>query len=186
MRSIQAFGTKATGRQVLPADAPGFEEVALRACELVAAGDPRIGKVPGRGGRRVPTLARKVTRGPEDRLAQLVYQVPTGSDWRGAVLRIRAGGSGGGAYMGRGRRDGAARTKLASSVRSPKRLKTEHAAFRRAHPLARGYRHAAPREPFLRPARRSPQGTWRKATVIPLYLSAHAYVRESGATSPCT
>jgi hypothetical protein len=27
-------------------DAPDFEEAALRACELVAARDPRIGKVP--------------------------------------------------------------------------------------------------------------------------------------------
>ena len=47
MRSIQAFGNKVTGWQVLPADALDFEEAALRACELVLAGDPRIGKVPG-------------------------------------------------------------------------------------------------------------------------------------------
>ncbi|HXM45262.1 MAG TPA: hypothetical protein VN924_28765 [Bryobacteraceae bacterium] len=47
MRSIQAFGKEVTGWQVLPADAPDFEETALRACELVAARDPRIGKIPG-------------------------------------------------------------------------------------------------------------------------------------------
>jgi hypothetical protein len=47
MRSIQVFGTKVTGWQVLPADAPDFEEAALRACELIVAGDPRIGKAPG-------------------------------------------------------------------------------------------------------------------------------------------
>ena len=47
MRSIQVFGKKVTGWQVLPADATDFEEAALRACELVLAGDPRIGKVPG-------------------------------------------------------------------------------------------------------------------------------------------
>jgi len=47
MRSIQVFGKEVTGWQVLPADAPDFEEAALRACELVAARDPRIGKVPG-------------------------------------------------------------------------------------------------------------------------------------------
>ncbi|MFZ0822132.1 MAG: hypothetical protein WAM87_00620, partial [Terriglobales bacterium] len=52
MRSIKvlgknALGKKATGWQVLPADAPDFEEAALRACEFVLAGDPRIGKVPG-------------------------------------------------------------------------------------------------------------------------------------------
>jgi hypothetical protein len=32
---------------VLPTDADDFEEAALRACELVLAEDPRIGKVPG-------------------------------------------------------------------------------------------------------------------------------------------
>ena len=47
MRSIQVFRNKVTGWQVLPVDAPDFEEAALRACELVAARDPRIGKVPG-------------------------------------------------------------------------------------------------------------------------------------------
>jgi hypothetical protein len=47
MRSIQVFGKKVTGWQLLPADAKDFEETALRACELVLAGDPRIGKVRG-------------------------------------------------------------------------------------------------------------------------------------------
>jgi len=46
MRSIQIFRKKVTGWQVLPADAADFEEAALRACELVAARDARIGKVP--------------------------------------------------------------------------------------------------------------------------------------------
>jgi hypothetical protein len=47
MRSIQVLGKPVTGWQVLPCDAPDFESAALRACELVLAGDPRIGKVPG-------------------------------------------------------------------------------------------------------------------------------------------
>jgi hypothetical protein len=47
MRSIQVLGKPVTGWQVLPADALDFESDALRACELVLAGDPRIGKVPG-------------------------------------------------------------------------------------------------------------------------------------------
>jgi hypothetical protein len=47
MRSIGVLGKKVTGWQVLPVDAPDFEEAALRACELIVAGDPRIGKVPG-------------------------------------------------------------------------------------------------------------------------------------------
>ncbi len=46
MRSVQVFRKKVTGWQVLPVDAPDFEEAALRACELIVARDPRIGKVP--------------------------------------------------------------------------------------------------------------------------------------------
>jgi hypothetical protein len=46
MRSIQVLGGGVTGWQVLPADAQDFEAAALRACELVLARDPRIGKVP--------------------------------------------------------------------------------------------------------------------------------------------
>ena len=46
MRSIAVLGKKVTGWQVLPADAPDFEEAAQHACELVLARDPRIGKVP--------------------------------------------------------------------------------------------------------------------------------------------
>jgi len=48
LRSIQIFGKPITAWQILPADAPDFEEAALRACELIAARDPRIGKVPKR------------------------------------------------------------------------------------------------------------------------------------------
>jgi hypothetical protein len=47
MRSIGVLGKKVTGWQVLPAEASDFEEAALHACELILAGDPRIGKVPG-------------------------------------------------------------------------------------------------------------------------------------------
>ena len=47
MRSIRVLGKKVTGWQVLPADAPDFEQSSLRACELIVARDPRIGKVPG-------------------------------------------------------------------------------------------------------------------------------------------
>jgi hypothetical protein len=56
LRSIRLLGKSVTGWQVLPADAPDFEESALRACELVLARDPRIGKVPGQGKRRNPKL----------------------------------------------------------------------------------------------------------------------------------
>jgi hypothetical protein len=47
MRSIQVLAKKVTGWQLLPADAPDFEQAALRACDLIVNRDPRIGKVPG-------------------------------------------------------------------------------------------------------------------------------------------
>jgi hypothetical protein len=46
MRSIQLLGEKITSWQVLPSGSPDFEQSAMRACELVLAGDPRIGKIP--------------------------------------------------------------------------------------------------------------------------------------------
>jgi hypothetical protein len=57
MRSIKVLGKKVTGWQVLPSDAEDFEQAALHACELVLAGDPRIGKVPGA---RITHPSRKV------------------------------------------------------------------------------------------------------------------------------
>ena len=51
MRSIRVLGKPITGWQVLPADAPDFEEATMRACDLVLARDPRIGKVPGTRGK---------------------------------------------------------------------------------------------------------------------------------------
>ena len=64
MRSIEAFGTKVTGWQVLPVDAPDFEEAALRACELIIARDPRIGKVPGARRPSKPP-AKKAAKSPK-------------------------------------------------------------------------------------------------------------------------
>jgi len=46
MRSLQLFNTPVTHWQILPVDASDFEESAMRACELVIARDPRIGRVP--------------------------------------------------------------------------------------------------------------------------------------------
>lgn len=46
MRSIAVLGKGVTGWQLLPMDAPDFEESALHACDLVIRRDPRIGKVP--------------------------------------------------------------------------------------------------------------------------------------------
>lgn len=47
-----------TGWQNLPLDSPDFEEAVDRACRLVLRGDPRIGKVPDRRGKR-PAGSRK-------------------------------------------------------------------------------------------------------------------------------
>ena len=46
MRSVELLGEPVSNWQLLPTDAPDFEESAMRACELVIAGDPRIGRVP--------------------------------------------------------------------------------------------------------------------------------------------
>jgi hypothetical protein len=62
MRSIKVLRKKVTGWQVLPADAEDFEEAAQHACELVLAGDPRIGKVPGARRASRPG-ARKAAKG---------------------------------------------------------------------------------------------------------------------------
>src|ERR1700730_4518943 len=43
LRSIAVFGVGETGWQVLPIEAPGFEESVYRACALVRARDERIG-----------------------------------------------------------------------------------------------------------------------------------------------
>lgn len=46
LRSIQLFGPKPSGWQVLPVDAESFESDAFRLIDLVSARDPRIGKIP--------------------------------------------------------------------------------------------------------------------------------------------
>lgn len=61
MRSIRVFGKEPTQWQLLPADDPDFETAAMRACKLILARDPRIGRVPkGRSIRaRMPTRRRR-------------------------------------------------------------------------------------------------------------------------------
>jgi hypothetical protein len=54
MRSITVFGSGVTGWQVLPSKAPKFEDEVLRACAIVRARDPRIGKIPKRKAPRRP------------------------------------------------------------------------------------------------------------------------------------
>ncbi len=66
MRSIGVLGEKVTGWQVLPVDAPDFEESALRACELILAGDARIGKVPGTRRGSGLRRARRLKRGQRE------------------------------------------------------------------------------------------------------------------------
>ena len=67
MRSIQVFGKEVTGWQVLPTEAADFEESALRACELVIAGDQRIGKVPGA---KQPSTSKKKSSSTEQKTAR--------------------------------------------------------------------------------------------------------------------
>ena len=65
MRSVGIFGKEVTDWQVLPSAADDFEESALRACELVLSGDPRIGKVPG--ARRTSKSKSKLKSKPKPR-----------------------------------------------------------------------------------------------------------------------
>lgn len=63
MRSIRVFGREPTQWQVLPADDPEFEAAAIRACKLILARDPRIGRIPQRRSRRAriaPVSRRRV------------------------------------------------------------------------------------------------------------------------------
>ena len=64
MRSIRVLGKKVTGWQVLPVDTTDFEQAAQHACDLVLAGDPRIGKVPG-SRRSSRSEAKKVGKSPK-------------------------------------------------------------------------------------------------------------------------
>jgi hypothetical protein len=64
MRSIRMLGREVTGWQVLPADAPDFAEAALRACELIMAMDPRIGKLPA-ARRSSASAAREARKSPK-------------------------------------------------------------------------------------------------------------------------
>ena len=46
LRSITVLGVGETGWQVLPVDAPDFEESVIHACSLIRSEDARVGKVP--------------------------------------------------------------------------------------------------------------------------------------------
>jgi len=59
MRSISVLGEEVTSWQVLPVDAADFDESAVRACELVLARDPRIGKIPGEKKRKAQAANSK-------------------------------------------------------------------------------------------------------------------------------
>lgn len=62
MRSIQLLGKRITGWQVLPSDAPDFEQAALHACELIVDRDPRIGKVPKSRQKKTASTPAQVKR----------------------------------------------------------------------------------------------------------------------------
>ncbi len=64
MRSIRVFGKEPTQWQLLPADDPDFEAAAMRACKLVLARDPRIGKIPQRRSNRARIAPRRSRRAP--------------------------------------------------------------------------------------------------------------------------
>lgn len=52
MRSIALFGGAESEWQNLPADNESFEEEVMKACTFILRGDPRIGKIPNRRGKK--------------------------------------------------------------------------------------------------------------------------------------
>ena len=71
LRSIQVLGSRVTGWQVLPADDSDFETMALRACDLILAGDPRIGvadELADQGRRRIGERCDAGARLPDGRI----------------------------------------------------------------------------------------------------------------------
>lgn len=62
MRSIALLGEDVTSWQVLPVTAPDFEESVMRACEMILARDPRIGKIPNskkKAGRKAQVVRKR-------------------------------------------------------------------------------------------------------------------------------
>ena len=59
LRPIRLLGGKIAQWQRLPMDSPDFEESALRACEMVVARDPRIGRIPVGKSKRKPATATR-------------------------------------------------------------------------------------------------------------------------------
>ncbi len=64
MRSIALLGEEVSSWQVLPANAPDFEESIMRACEMIIARDPRIGKIPSSRTRKAAQKKRAALRKP--------------------------------------------------------------------------------------------------------------------------
>jgi hypothetical protein len=62
MRPISLFGPRGSAWQNLPSDALSFEDDALRACALIRARDPRIGKTPARKRPGPRPTSREVAR----------------------------------------------------------------------------------------------------------------------------
>ncbi len=58
MRPIRIFGAGPTSWQNLPAESADFESEALKACELILQGDPRVGKIPVRKVKKKATKRR--------------------------------------------------------------------------------------------------------------------------------
>ena len=67
MRSIAILYRWGDGWQVLPAEADDFEECVLRACELVRAGDRRVGRIP-KGKRKRDGAGKEPTKRARSRL----------------------------------------------------------------------------------------------------------------------
>jgi hypothetical protein len=77
MRPIALLTEKIAHWQLLPMDSADFEESTLRACEMIVARDPRIGRIPAGKSRRKPagrtgkSSPRKNPRAPKSSAAPI-------------------------------------------------------------------------------------------------------------------
>lgn len=62
MRTIYVLGKGETNWQNLPEDADDFEESALKICELILKGDPRIGNIPKSKKKKSKKKSRSLSR----------------------------------------------------------------------------------------------------------------------------
>jgi hypothetical protein len=76
LQKVEVFGDKVAGWRKLSSRSPDFEDDVLRACKLVRARDPRLGKIPG--AKKAKAAAKKAPekKAPEKKAPEKKAQRP--------------------------------------------------------------------------------------------------------------